>query len=99
MRDSFKAIKFEIETNGIATVTLNRPEKLNAMNVEMRSEFKVLSDELISNDQIKVIVFTGAGRAFSAGGDIDFLDNNWKTPEFRRETQGFTNFFDTLETL
>ena len=99
MLDSFKAIKFEIDTDGIATVTLNRPEKLNAMNVEMCSEFKALGDELVANDQIKVVVFTGAGRAFSAGGDIDFLDNNWQTPEFRRETQGFTNFFDTLETL
>ncbi len=99
MPDSFKTIKFEIDVGGIATVTLNRPEKLNAMNAEMRSEFKALSDELTSNDQIKVIVFTGAGRAFSAGGDIDFLDNNWQTPQFRRETQGFTNFFDTLETL
>jgi len=99
MPDSFKTIKFEVDADGIAVVTLNRPEKLNAMNAEMRSEFTALSDELVSNDQIKVVVFTGAGRAFSAGGDIDFLDNNWKTPEFRRETQEFTNFFDTLETL
>ncbi|MCH7674175.1 enoyl-CoA hydratase, partial [candidate division KSB1 bacterium] len=60
MPDSFKTIKFEIDADGIATVTLNRPEKLNAMNAEMRSEFKVLGDELISNDQIRVIVFTGA---------------------------------------
>jgi len=99
MSDSFKTIKFEIDADGIALVTLNRPEKLNAMNAEMRSEFTALSNELVWNDQIKVVVFTGAGRAFSAGGDIDFLDNDWKTPEFRRETQEFTAFFDALEIL
>ncbi len=69
------------------------------MDATMRSEFRSLQNELLSNEQIKVVVFTGAGRAFSAGGDIDFLDQEWATPEFRRETQQFTGFFDALETL
>lgn len=96
---TFDTLKFEIDGDGIATVTLNRPEKLNAMNEEMRSEFRLLSAELISNEGIKVVVFTGAGRGFSAGGDIDLLDNDWNTPEFRREIQEFTSFFDALEIL
>ncbi|MFQ5637469.1 MAG: enoyl-CoA hydratase/isomerase family protein [bacterium] len=96
---NFNTLKFEINSGGIATITLNRPDKLNAMNAEMRAEFGRLQTELVQNDAIKIVVFTGAGRAFSAGGDIDFLDQDWTTPKFRRETQEFTGFFDSLEML
>lgn len=99
MQSKFKTLLFEIDSDGIAIVTLNRPDKLNAMNAEMRADFGVLMEAFYSNSEIKVIIFTGAGRAFSAGGDIDFLDQNWSTPEFRRETQKFTGFFDALEIL
>ncbi len=94
----YKAIKLSL-SDGIATITFNRPEKLNAMNDDMRHDFKLLREQLISDKAIKVVLFTGAGRAFSAGGDIDFLDQEWLTQDFRRETQDFTGFFDTLETL
>lgn len=99
MPSDFKTLNFDIAENGIATVTLNRPEKLNAMNEAMRKEFSILGRELVENDAIKVVVFTGSGRAFSAGGDIDFLDQEWTTPKFRQETQEFTSFFDALEAL
>ncbi len=96
---NFQTLKFDLTDDGIATVTLNRPEKLNAMDAEMRAEFGVLQKAFVADPAIKVIIFTGAGRAFSAGGDIDFLDQDWNTPDFRRATQEFTAFFDSLETL
>jgi len=99
MPNNYKQIKFELGADGVALITLNRPEKLNAMNDEMRHDFTDLQDELNRNKAIKVIIFTGAGRAFSAGGDIDFLDQDWLTTDFRRETQEFTAFFDALEVL
>ncbi|MFQ5648728.1 MAG: enoyl-CoA hydratase/isomerase family protein [bacterium] len=99
MSTTYQAVTFELSDNGIATITLNRPDKLNAMNNAMRSDFRVLRDELASNKHIKVVIFTGAGRAFSAGGDIDFLDRDWLTQDFREETQDFTGFFDSLERL
>ena len=99
MNRTFATLKFDLSPDGVATITLNRPEKLNAMNAEMRSEFNSLIDELYSNHDIKVIILTGEGRAFSAGGDIDFLDQDWNTPDFRQETQKFTEFFDALESL
>lgn len=99
MSHNFKAIKFELSAEGICTITLNRPEKLNAMNDAMRSDFSILRDELSSNKQIKVIIFTGAGEAFSAGGDIDFLDRDWLTQDFREKTRELTDFFDALESL
>jgi len=57
----------------VALVTLNRPEKLNAVNLEMRSEFLQLLDELETDDHIRVVIVTGAGRAFCAGSDISEL--------------------------
>lgn len=99
MSQTLTTLKFDLGNDGIATITLNRPEKLNAMNTEMRAEFNSLVEELYDNQKIRVIVFTGAGRAFSAGGDIDFLDQDWSTPAFRQETQKFTGFFDALESL
>ncbi len=93
------SLTFDLNKDGIATITLNRPEKLNAMNEAMRADFKELRDELVENKEIKVIIFTGAGRAFSAGGDIDFLDQDWLTQDFRTQTQEFTAFFDTLESI
>ncbi len=65
--------------DGIATVTLNRPDRLNAMNRPMRKEIGDSLLELARDDQTRVVVITGAGRAFSAGGD--HADFRGATPE------------------
>lgn len=96
--DPYKAIIFE-ETDRIATVTLNRPDVLNAINVDMRADFARLFAELQTNDRVGVIVITGAGRAFSAGGDIEYFEREWNTAEFRRENHRLTQFFDELEAI
>jgi enoyl-CoA hydratase len=57
--------------DGVGTVTLNRPDKLNAMNRKLSSELREAVKELDADDAIGCIVITGAGeKAFSAGGDI-----------------------------
>lgn len=55
---------------GIATVTLNRPEKLNALNRELRSNFCRVMQELRDDPEAGVVIITGAGRAFCAGLDL-----------------------------
>jgi enoyl-CoA hydratase/carnithine racemase len=55
----------------ITTLTLNRPEKLNALNYELIDRLLALLDEIEVDDRVRVVILTGAGeRAFSAGGDI-----------------------------
>ena len=54
----------------VTLITLNRPGKLNAVNLEMRSEFLHLLDDLQVDDEVRVVIVTGAGRAFCAGADI-----------------------------
>jgi enoyl-CoA hydratase/carnithine racemase len=66
---STETILVEIE-NGVATITLNRPDKLNAMNWQMMQEVQRTLKALEADDAVGCVVFTGAGRAFSAGGDI-----------------------------
>src|SRR5260370_7095457 len=69
--------------NGVATVTLNRPEKLNALNREMRGMFCRAMQELGADPAVAVVIITGAGRAFSAGLDLNELG-----AEGLRETGG-----------
>jgi enoyl-CoA hydratase/carnithine racemase len=95
---TYKAINFELEDH-IAIITLNRPHKLNAINAEMRQDFAQLMNEFQTNDQIKVIIITGAGRAFSAGGDIEYFERECDTMKFRNENHRLTQFFDELEQI
>jgi enoyl-CoA hydratase len=95
---SYKAITFDL-TSRIATVTLNRPDRLNAINEDMRDDFTGLFTELQTNEAIGVVIFTGAGRAFSAGGDIEYFEREWSTRKFRAENHRLTQFFDELELI
>ena len=58
---------------GVGTLTLNRPEKLNAFAGEMRREVADALDELEADTAVRVIVITGAGRAFCAGADVAYM--------------------------
>ena len=92
----YKTILFE-ESGGIATITLNRPDSLNAINEEMRRDFEAVLEEIIANEAIRVVIFTGAGRAFSSGGDISYFERDWNTAVFRRHHNRLMTFFDQLE--
>lgn len=54
----------------IAILTLNRPEKLNAINLEMKNELRQALNELEADSDVKIVIMTGAGRAFSVGHDM-----------------------------
>ena len=56
--------------DGIATITLDRPDKLNAYNGQMRVELGLLFDETDADDAVRAVIVTGAGRAFCAGADL-----------------------------
>ena len=73
----YEALKWEVRDNpdrpgekSIGIITMNRPESLNAVDVRMRVELDILCDEIRHNSHIRVIILTGEGRGFSAGGDL-----------------------------
>src|SRR6267378_1758620 len=61
------------EESGIVTITLNRPEKLNALFGHMRRDLAEALEAAGSDRNVRVVVITGAGRAFCAGGDVNFM--------------------------
>jgi len=82
----FKNILYE-KSEGIATITINRPEKLNAMDQETIQEILSALDDAEKDENIRVVVITGAGdRAFSAGADISGMKG--RTPlDSRKSSQ------------
>ena len=56
--------------NGIATITLNRPEVLNALTLDIYAQMRDLFEDLRYDDGVKAVILTGAGRAFCSGGDV-----------------------------
>lgn len=71
--------------DGIAWLTLNRPEVLNALNLQMRDELWVLLEAVTLDDAVKVVVFRGAGeRAFSSGADLSEFGTAPSYTEARR---------------
>src|SRR5689334_11054263 len=66
----FQYLRVEV-ADGIACITLNRPEQMNAFIPAMHVEFEDLMYAISEDPDIRCVVITGAGRAFSAGGDLD----------------------------
>src|SRR5712675_656349 len=66
---TFETLLYAVE-DGVATVTLNRPEKLNAFNTQMMKDMIAAFDETDRDDAVRVVIVTGAGRAFCAGADL-----------------------------
>jgi enoyl-CoA hydratase len=71
----FSTIATEL-ADGVLTVTLNRPDRLNAVNATMHEELRDLFARLAADSDYEVAVVTGAGRAFCAGGDFKQMETN-----------------------
>ncbi|MBN2038607.1 MAG: enoyl-CoA hydratase/isomerase family protein [Spirochaetes bacterium] len=71
---SYNTIKFEI-SDGIAAITINRPDVLNALNADVLYDLSSVVKEVESDDSIGSVILTGEGRSFVAGADIDAMKN------------------------
>lgn len=69
---AFNFVNYEV-VNRIATITLNRPEKRNALNYDYVTELKAVLTIAENDDKAKVILLKGEGKAFSAGADLEYL--------------------------
>ena len=94
---SFTNILLE-KSEGIAILTFNRPEKLNAMNQDMAGELRLALDDISQDAAIRVLIFKGEGRAFMAGADVHTFVG--ATPLWiRRFIQRAHDFLFRLEAL
>lgn len=69
----FETISVKTDARGVATLTLNRPEKHNAMSAQMLAELTQAAAELGADEAVRVVVLTGAGKSFCAGGDLAWM--------------------------
>lgn len=70
LTESWDHFRFEV-ADGVGTITLNRPEQLNALTFEAYADLRDLLSELANRDDVTVLVVTGSGRGFCSGGDVN----------------------------
>jgi enoyl-CoA hydratase/carnithine racemase len=81
-----ESLRFEIE-GGIATITLNRPERMNAFTWEMIDAWADALSECRANDAVAVVIVTGAGKAFCSGGDIGEMKKRGERTPLERKAE------------
>ena len=94
---TYETIKYEV-ADRILTITLNRPDKLNAFNPTMQKELIDAFDRADQDDDVRAIIVTGAGRAFCAGADLssgaDTFDRDAKRGPVKRLADGKVDYSD-----
>jgi enoyl-CoA hydratase/carnithine racemase len=83
-----KSFIFEKDEHGVATITLNRPKRLNALTFEVYRELTDVFAALANEKDVRVVVITGAGRAFCSGGDVHDIIGEL----FSRDMEGLLEF-------
>src|ERR1051325_4685246 len=83
-----KSFLYEASPTGVATITLNRPERLNALTFEVYRELTDTFAELRADRDVRVVVITGAGKAFCSGGDVHDIIGEL----FKRDMEGLLEF-------
>ena len=83
---NYEQIIYDVEDN-ILTITLNRPEKLNAFTHQMMTELIDALDKADADDNVKAIIFTGAGRGFCAGADLSGGARTFDSSDSAKEAQ------------
>lgn len=80
----YNVLKFRRD-DAVLTVSLDRPDMLNAVNADMEPELARFFTEVAGDDATRVVVLTGEGRAFSAGGDFDYMQALLDDPDEHRK--------------
>lgn len=98
---AFKTLRIET-TDHIATLTLNRSNARNSLNVESMEELHAAFQDLRTQENVRAMILTGAGRAFSAGADVEMLTligESYTPEQTRAEIRKWNDTFNALESL
>jgi len=95
---SFENLRIMLE-DGALLVEMNRPEKRNALDEAMQEELFGLFLEAGRDPEVRGIVLTGSGEAFSAGGDLSRFEQEWNPAEFRAHSHELSRLISSVERL
>ncbi|KUJ77033.1 enoyl-CoA hydratase [Ruegeria marisrubri] len=97
----FETVAIETDARGVATLTLNRPEKHNAMSAQMLADLTAAAMQLGEDDAVRVVILTGAGKTFCAGGDLGWMQDQMAAdPETRFvEARKLAEMLQAINTL
>jgi enoyl-CoA hydratase/carnithine racemase len=85
--------------DGVLAVTLARPEKRNAIDGEMAAALRDAFEAAADDGAVRAVILTGAGGAFSAGGDRSRFERDWDPREFRHDSHRLTSLVSLVERL
>lgn len=101
---NFRGFEVAVEDPGIAVITLNQPERMNGTTQPMKRDFIEVLNQAQMSDDVRVVVITGQGRAFSAGDDISGRQTSYAglqplVPDIPRGHEAPLSTYDALRTL
>jgi enoyl-CoA hydratase/carnithine racemase len=85
--------------DGTLLVELNRPEKRNALDEAVQGELLRVFTDVASDREVRGVILTGSGGAFSAGGDLSRFERDWDPAEFRAQSHELTRLISSVERL
>jgi enoyl-CoA hydratase/carnithine racemase len=91
-------LKTKLE-DGVLLVELDRPEKRNALDDKLQGELLGLITEAGHEPEVRGVILTGVGEAFSAGGDLSRFERDWNAAEFRTHSHELTRLISSVERL
>ena len=97
----FETVTIETDARGVATVTLNRAEKHNALSAQLIADLTGAAGALASDQAVRVVVLTGAGKSFCAGGDLKWMQEQMNADRATRfrEARKLAEMLQAMNTL
>ena len=98
---TYETITLNTDKRGVARLTLNRPDKHNALNGKLIDELKQAADDLAVDDSVRVVVLSGEGKSFCAGGDFNWFKGNAESDRATRirESSKLAHMLNALNAL
>jgi enoyl-CoA hydratase/carnithine racemase len=89
----------ELADDGVLTLTLDRPERRNAIDAELAAALREAFEAAADDDAVRAVILTGEGKAFSAGGDLSRFERDWDPRAFRHDSHRLTQLITLVERL
>jgi len=89
----------DLGEDGVLLLTLNRPDRRNAIDNELATALRVAFENAADDRAVRAIILTGKGKAFSAGGDLSRFERDWDPREFRHDSHRLTSLITLVERI